>query len=565
MPSAFAGAKKLEEPAMTARTTFTLMGCRALCAAAIALLQACGGGNSDDPPTVAPPKIGVAPVSSTTVSGGAATFSVTVSGSGLSFQWQLSLNQGATWADISGANAAQYTIAAVQYALNGNRYRVVVSGGGSSVTSDPVTLTVACSVLAPRLGGKAYYDACLNVTYLADANLPATLPLGVAGIQADGAMTWPTAKAWVQALNASAYLGYADWRLPVVRPQNGSALQLNGTDLQGRTGQLDLGYNISAAGTRYAASKASELPFLFYNQLGGLADYATDGTARTNVSNAGLPYFNHLSLANAYWTSTPYGADGAFAFNFAHGTQYAFVATASGWRYNLLLMRDGDVGAGGGGGGGGSVADVCQPPQALPTGTVIEADTVVGTLTVTSRLTVAGPATFDGHSTTQVDIDTSFANITAHEFGSWNAATHALTQYGVTTRTASADGLTVQDVKAVATPPAVDTRYALAPGGSLTQSTTSVQTETLTLNGVPQAPTTKTETETSTVMFSGMETHVVPAGAFHACKYIETDSRGTTARWVMAGYGVDLRSVTGSSTSIVTAVRVNGVPLTHFP
>jgi len=548
---------------MTARTTFTFVCHRALCAAAIALLHACGGGASDDPPTVTPPKISVAPVSSTTVSGGAATFSVTVSGSGLSFQWQLSLNQGSTWADITGANAAQYTIAAVQYALNGNRYRVVVSSGGSTVTSDPVTLTVACSVLAPRLAGKAYYDACLNVTYLADANLPATLPLGITGIQADGAMTWPTAKAWVQALNASAYLGYSDWRLPVVRPQNGTALQLTGTDLQGRTGQLDLGYNISAAGTRYAASKASELPFLFYNQLGGLADYAIDGTARATVSNAGLPYFSHVSLANAYWTSTPYGADGAFAFSFAHGTQYAFVATASGWRYNLLLLRDGDVGAGVG--GGGPVADACQPPHALPTGTVVEADTVVGSLTTTGKLTVVGPVSFEGQSTTEVDIDTSLANLSAREFGSWNGSTRALTQYGVASHVASADGLNVQDVKGVATPPAVDARYALAPGGSLALSTTAVQTETLTTNGVPQAPTTTTVTKTSTVVFSGMETLTVPAGTYHACKYVETDSSGTTTKWVMAGYGVDLKAVTASTTSVVSALRVNGVPLLHFP
>ncbi|MBX3328315.1 MAG: hypothetical protein KF682_20700, partial [Nitrospira sp.] len=170
--------------------------CAPLLACAVGLLSACGGGGSSPPSDT--PSITVGPAAATAKAGGSVTFSIQVVGSGLVFQWQLSLDQGATWADIAGATAAEYVIAAADLTLSGTWYRVRVSGGGQTVTSDPAKLVVACSPLAPRMNGRAFYDACLDVTWLADANLAATLPLGVAGIGADGSMPWTSAVAWVQ-------------------------------------------------------------------------------------------------------------------------------------------------------------------------------------------------------------------------------------------------------------------------------------------------------------------------------------------------------------------------------
>ena len=63
------------------------------------------------------------------------------------------------------------------------------------------------------------YDPALKVTWLADADLPASKPFGVRGIDKDGSMDYPTAVAWVQALNryqhGRGYLGHHDWMLPV--------------------------------------------------------------------------------------------------------------------------------------------------------------------------------------------------------------------------------------------------------------------------------------------------------------------------------------------------------------
>ena len=44
--------------------------------------------------------------------------------------------------------------------------------------------------LQTRAGGQAYYDDVLNVTWVADANLPTT-----SGYEPDGQMTWAEAQA----------------------------------------------------------------------------------------------------------------------------------------------------------------------------------------------------------------------------------------------------------------------------------------------------------------------------------------------------------------------------------
>ncbi|HEX3453096.1 MAG TPA: hypothetical protein VHS03_00610 [Gaiellaceae bacterium] len=89
-------------------------------------------------------------------------------------------------------------------------------------------LTVAAAVaLAVQAGaarrvaivpGQTVYDPALNVTWLADADLPAHDTFGVHGIEKAGSMDYATAVAWVHALNAygggRGYLGHHNWMLP---------------------------------------------------------------------------------------------------------------------------------------------------------------------------------------------------------------------------------------------------------------------------------------------------------------------------------------------------------------
>ena len=67
----------------------------------------------------------------------------------------------------------------------------------------------------PKPSPATVYDPALKVTWLADSDLPASKTFGVHGIDKDGSMDYPTAVAWVHAMNRAGYLGHHDWMLPV--------------------------------------------------------------------------------------------------------------------------------------------------------------------------------------------------------------------------------------------------------------------------------------------------------------------------------------------------------------
>lgn len=81
----------------------------------------------------------------------------------------------------------------------------------------------AQAALISRLGGTAYYDDQLDITWLTNANLSASETFGVAGISSGGLMNWNTAQDWIAAMNSSGgtgYLGFSNWRLPDVDINN---------------------------------------------------------------------------------------------------------------------------------------------------------------------------------------------------------------------------------------------------------------------------------------------------------------------------------------------------------
>ncbi|GMN81189.1 hypothetical protein GmRootV512_53980 [Variovorax sp. V512] len=58
------------------------------------------------------------------------------------YQWQRSVDGGASWSDVAGATGNSFTTAAGQLADSGQQLRVQVTGGNGSVTSHAATLTV---------------------------------------------------------------------------------------------------------------------------------------------------------------------------------------------------------------------------------------------------------------------------------------------------------------------------------------------------------------------------------------------------------------------------------------
>ncbi len=110
------------------------------------LLAACGGSADappppeNAPPQGVPPAITLQPVSLNLAPGQDATFTVAATGTApLAYQWQRN------GADITGATAATYTLAAVTSNDTGASFRAVVNNLAGSATSNSATLTVTAS------------------------------------------------------------------------------------------------------------------------------------------------------------------------------------------------------------------------------------------------------------------------------------------------------------------------------------------------------------------------------------------------------------------------------------
>jgi diaminopimelate epimerase len=86
------------------------------------------------------PVITIDPADATVCAGNTATFSVTATGTGLTYQWQLST--GGPFSDIVGATLDTYTTPALALGDSGNQYQVVVTNACGSVTSAAATVTV---------------------------------------------------------------------------------------------------------------------------------------------------------------------------------------------------------------------------------------------------------------------------------------------------------------------------------------------------------------------------------------------------------------------------------------
>jgi hypothetical protein len=165
----------------------------------------------------------------------------------------------------------------------------------------------------------------LNITWLADANLAASNDFGLPGIRVNGDMHWYAAQSWIGAMNAANYLGTNNWRLPTVRPLNGSSFDY----FHSYDGSTELGYNVSEQGTAYAGSTASELAHLFYNTLNnkGYCDplLSTSAVCSSNQAGWGLsdagPFTN--VRPDAYWSGTTYAprSSEAWVFVFFDGRQ----------------------------------------------------------------------------------------------------------------------------------------------------------------------------------------------------------------------------------------------------
>lgn len=192
---------------------------------------------------------------------------------------------------------------------------------------------------------EAYYDTDLNITWLADANYAKT-----SGYSADGLMDVHRANYWATNLSivdAVNNITYDNWRLPTVNPLNGIWYVVNygGGYPSFIGGGQDAGYNISAPGSAYAGSIASEMAFMFYNNLGNSAAFTLAGDATdcrwTEACLDNVGPFSNLQN-NAYWSSSTFdGAGRWWLFDMRGGNQEQINYAEN---FYAWAVSDGDVG-----------------------------------------------------------------------------------------------------------------------------------------------------------------------------------------------------------------------------
>lgn len=89
------------------------------------------------------PVLNSSPSDVTVCAGANASFTVSASGTGLNYQWQVSTDGGASYTNIGGATASTLNLTAVTGAMNNNRYRCVLTNGCTvPVNSNAALLTV---------------------------------------------------------------------------------------------------------------------------------------------------------------------------------------------------------------------------------------------------------------------------------------------------------------------------------------------------------------------------------------------------------------------------------------
>lgn len=207
------------------------------------------------------------------------------------------------------------------------------------------TISFACAASAANAalingGDGLVYDNVLDITWMQDAALAASVDFGVTGIQDDGTMDWNTGVKWIEAMNQVNYLGFKQWRMPTVEPVNGSFFQYSVS----YDGSTDKGFN------NYSVS--NELSHLWYSSLGNIGTCTTANPTGTLASDCiqspygtwGLkstgPFSNLVEWR--YWTGVKNTENNSRAFDFDTTGGRTGTGTIDGAFY-VWAVIDGDV------------------------------------------------------------------------------------------------------------------------------------------------------------------------------------------------------------------------------
>lgn len=172
------------------------------------------------------------------------------------------------------------------------------------------------------LGGGFIYDNDLNITWFYDANYAYT-----SGWDSDGRMTWDETNSFIAAVNSGIIpnFGYSGWRLPL-------------------TVQPDPHCSRFDTGSAGVNCRLSEMPHLFYSEIGGYADsYVVSDSERIAIAQSVLDSGLFINFQPfEYWSGTEYSDDTgqAWDFGFNDGSQYP---NTKDHHFFALLVHDGEI------------------------------------------------------------------------------------------------------------------------------------------------------------------------------------------------------------------------------
>lgn len=141
---------------------------------------------SDNNYIITEPAITSQPKNTTVESDQTATFTVSATGAGLIYQWQVNRNDGKGFVDIAGGNEASYTTGKTDTNCNNYSYRCLISNSNASVKSEAAALTVTASPEAGVTGSGKMSDPYIVST---SDELRQYLPKGYVKLANDIAIT----------------------------------------------------------------------------------------------------------------------------------------------------------------------------------------------------------------------------------------------------------------------------------------------------------------------------------------------------------------------------------------
>lgn len=215
------------------------------------------------------------------------------------------------------------------------------------------------AALQSRLGGLAYYDDVLDITWVGDPILAASNTFGLTKsasqyafdpgtMGSTGRMTKANADLWIAGMNAANYLGKNSWRLPTMTSVHGGTMLSTTFSNNGTT---DWGYGATGIGWQTGSGEiVSELGYMYYGNLGNLGSAAPNDADPGSIvpqpgggfSNAG-PFPNIIEAPqSAYWTGVNFEPAVLYTWgiNFDSGRQSDYIETNGLFAWAVL---DGDI------------------------------------------------------------------------------------------------------------------------------------------------------------------------------------------------------------------------------